>query len=583
MFAQDEQKLLSIYRRTYDAELETRIEKMYGIYQSLWDKYHGRMSDYWLKSSQLSYRYWHIATCMENRERPGYKLPGFPISWNDPQFSSAMPYVDYLYRPDNYDRFVNVFFEYKLEQLRSDNMTVTGDIRNGYKSNYYIGRFLFTGYPRLLLMKKDLKAMMQQQHYPSYRAEYADFMQTCREPELRREVYTLHRQLMQLEPGRKIQDVNPELAKLPFLKEKADGYIMLNTKNRGYAWDLSWTGTLWKTLRNAGLSGLVKVVALRPEEYTEALPDSLKNPNRFLYTAGNSRMSLSDDFPGLFTGELILLRTDGTIVTREFSSGNDFGNLANIIRADMAVRDHKPEQSHETLRWVLLAILFTGIIAAAIAALRVRLIRRREKNRRKITELELKAIRSQMNPHFMFNALGSIQSLINQGKTDEANHYLVNFARLLRMVLSSSEKKLVPLSEELEQLDLYLRLEQLRVPFMYNISACSNVHPAGEEIPGMLIQPVVENAVIHGIVPRQGGCISIHIRKENNILFVDVTDDGAGIADEALKKNGFGIRAINERLALLNDEMKTGIGLEIENRLAKEGVPGTRVTISIPV
>jgi sensor histidine kinase YesM len=97
----------------------------------------------------------------------------------------------------------------------------------------------------------------------------------------------------------------------------------------------------------------------------------------------------------------------------------------------------------------------------------------------------------------------------------------------------------------------------------------------------MLIQPIVENAVIHGIVPLQGGQIDISIHRKENILLVEVVDDGAGFAADALQKNGFGIRAINERLALLNDEMKTNIGLKFENRQEKEGVSGTRVTISI--
>ncbi len=141
----------------------------------------------------------------------------------------------------------------------------------------------------------------------------------------------------------------------------------------------------------------------------------------------------------------------------------------------------------------------------------------------------------------------------------------------------------MPLNEELEQLDLYLKLEQLRVPFTYDIVTCDDIHPSDEEIPGMLIQPLVENAVIHGIVPKQGGHISVHISKKDNILLVEVVDDGAGIAKEALQKNAFGLRAISERLTLLNDELKTNIGLNIENRQGREGVSGTRVTISIPI
>jgi sensor histidine kinase YesM len=276
------------------------------------------------------------------------------------------------------------------------------------------------------------------------------------------------------------------------------------------------------------------------------------------------------------------LRNDGTIVTRDLSG--DFSNLVlvDIIRTDKAERDRKPEKSWKPFFQFFWMFFISGFIIAFVSVIFIKIVKIKEYNKRRIVELELKAIRSQMNPHFVFNALGSIQSLINQEKTVEANQYLVNFAKLLRMALSTSEKKLTPLADELEQLDLYLRLEQLRIPFVYDITVDSNIHPADEEIPGMLIQPIVENAVIHGIVPKQGGHVSIRIRKEENILLVDVADDGAGFTEEVLQKSGFGIRAINERLVLLKDELKTSIGLKFENRKDKEELSGTRVTISIP-
>ena len=113
---------------------------------------------------------------------------------------------------------------------------------------------------------------------------------------------------------------------------------------------------------------------------------------------------------------------------------------------------------------------------------------KKERNRRRIRELELRAIRSQMNPHFIFNALSSIQNLINRSANQEANKYLIDFSRLLRKVLATSEKKLVPLSDEIEQLQLYLKLEQLRFPFSYSLTVDNNIEPDAIEIPGMLIQ-----------------------------------------------------------------------------------------------
>jgi uncharacterized repeat protein (TIGR02543 family) len=166
-----------------------------------------------------------------------------------------------------------------------------------------------------------------------------------------------------------------------------------------------------------------------------------------------------------------------------------------------------------------------------------------------------------MNPHFIFNALSSIQNLINQKKNGEANQYLLNFSSLLRMVLATSEKKLISVSEEAAQLRLYLQLEQLRVPFEFRIEIDDTVQPDIEEIPGMLLQPVVENAVKHGVSHVRDGMITIRFSKEERLLFAEITDNGAGFPAQAQLQNGFGLKATEERLRLINEEFKTKIGI----------------------
>jgi LytS/YehU family sensor histidine kinase len=229
-------------------------------------------------------------------------------------------------------------------------------------------------------------------------------------------------------------------------------------------------------------------------------------------------------------------------------------------------------------------------IAYLVAKLRAKSIRKKEANKRLIAELELKAIRSQMNPHFIFNALSSIQHLINQGNNNEANQYLLNFSKLLRMVLATSEKKLVSLSDEIAQIELYLQLEQLRMPFEYRIEIDQSIQPENEEIPGMLIQPIVENAVKHGVNGQPGRTITLHFSKEAHILLAEITDNGAGFdssslidVDEGLKSSlsleGFGLKATEERLRLINEDFKSKIGIRTE----QNHPTGAKVIISIPV
>ena len=133
---------------------------------------------------------------------------------------------------------------------------------------------------------------------------------------------------------------------------------------------------------------------------------------------------------------------------------------------------NNPISKAETRRLLLVIfisiILFSGLTWGTIKV-RSHQIAKRERIKRELSEMELKSIRSQMNPHFVFNALGSIQNLINQNKIKNANLYLSSFARLLRMVLNNSNKQLVSMADEIELLQHYLELEQLRVDFQFEI------------------------------------------------------------------------------------------------------------------
>jgi LytS/YehU family sensor histidine kinase len=217
---------------------------------------------------------------------------------------------------------------------------------------------------------------------------------------------------------------------------------------------------------------------------------------------------------------------------------------------------------------------------------RIRRIKQQEAMKRQIKELEIKAIRSQMNPHFIFNALNSIQSLINANQFKEANIYLSKFAVLLRRVLHNSEQKLVPLSEELRGLELYCQLEQLRFEFELKIKMDTNIHADLIEIPGMMIQPLAENAIIHGLKPKDGrGELDIHISQQNGNLHVSVSDNGVGLPsqnDDQLRQKGFGLKLVEERLKMLNQEGKSA-SLNIMNKNANSNTTGTIAELIIPI
>jgi len=237
----------------------------------------------------------------------------------------------------------------------------------------------------------------------------------------------------------------------------------------------------------------------------------------------------------------------------------------------------------KTTGWSFGSILFTFLIGLWIYRIRIRRIKTQEAARRRIKELEIKAIRSQMNPHFIFNALNSIQSLINGSQFKEANIYLSKFAVLLRGVLNNSERSRISLSDELQAVELYCQLEQLRFDFKFEISIDPEVNPELIEIPGMIIQPLAENAVVHGLAGKGAlGKLDILVKRQNGNLCICVTDNGVGLLAEksdTLSQKGFGLKLVKERINILNLDGKEA-RLTVES---KDNAAGTVATLIIPI
>ena len=196
--------------------------------------------------------------------------------------------------------------------------------------------------------------------------------------------------------------------------------------------------------------------------------------------------------------------------------------------------------------WLFAFLAYLGI--AIWTGLRFRslnVIKQKEK-----AQLQLDAVRSQLNPHFLFNALAGIQTLMNTNQTEQANKYLTRFSRLTRAVLKSSD--LISLEEELNLLDDYLQMEQLRFNFKYEITTDPNLDIYNTEIPSMLLQPFIENAVKHGIASLSSdGLINIAIFKTDDDLILKIEDNGRGF-DSSKTYEGLGFNLSTKRIALLN-------------------------------
>lgn len=171
---------------------------------------------------------------------------------------------------------------------------------------------------------------------------------------------------------------------------------------------------------------------------------------------------------------------------------------------------------------------------------------------RELLKIQMQGIRSQLNPHFMFNSINSIQNLIQKGDIQSAKNYLVTFSSMTREVLEDSEKDLHSLSAELKLINDYLIMEQLRFGFNYKIKSSLGIHPDNLDIPVMLLQPFVENAVKHAVSNLMNkGHITVNVSSIKNDVFLEVLDNGKGM-DMNQESSGFGIKLSRKRIELLN-------------------------------
>jgi tetratricopeptide (TPR) repeat protein len=204
--------------------------------------------------------------------------------------------------------------------------------------------------------------------------------------------------------------------------------------------------------------------------------------------------------------------------------------------------------------------------------------------------LALKSLRSQMNPHFIFNALNSVNHFIAEQDERTANKFLSEFSQLMRLVLENSQEDFIPLFKEQEILALYLKLEHYRFrdKFDYTIDMGEDLNAEAIEVPPMLIQPYIENAVWHGLrYKEEKGLLTLRFSQQGETLEVEITDNGIGRKRSAelktanqKKHNSTGLKNIQERLGIINKVYKAEYKVFIEDL---EPGPGTRVRIVLPL
>jgi LytS/YehU family sensor histidine kinase len=208
-------------------------------------------------------------------------------------------------------------------------------------------------------------------------------------------------------------------------------------------------------------------------------------------------------------------------------------------------------------------------------------------------DLELRALRAQMNPHFMFNCLNSIYHTIQKGQNKEAGDYLMTFSYLMRRVLENSFDQWISLDEDIKMLSAYMDLEQLRIsrPFTYSVVVDESLDQENTAVPMLLVQPFIENSIWHGFSSKDGGHITINIHARGRQLIYEILDNGVeGTGNSELHKENVGKRKslgtalVREQLAAISELEKEKSHFTSESIMFSDGsYAGKKVQVFLPL
>lgn len=499
----------------------------------------------------------------------------------------------------SYSNFLAVYIAANSSHLKKQNMVAGGE---GLLSNYYLARFTFQGFALNTYLKNYILTWLDRQTRNSFRnllneddvmkgrkLILSQFKELCKYEPYLRELENAERIYKNLEQGKTAS--NLRLSERSELKDYFGQKLAL---------------VFFRKLEDPQFSNLNDLARDNPavkfifinifpsQDYFKKLGERDSFEGDLYHSPGYGSNRNRPYFVDFGQSTFFLIDQEGKMWGSEESRTNSLKFEQEVRKLTTYEIDYV-QRFWENYKSELLLISLSFCVFFILWSIywfffiRNKRIQQNRQNQR--IETELRAIRSQMNPHFLFNSLSSVQNLINQAEPEKANHYLSRFSQLVRKVLNHSEQALIPLEEELKVVDLYCELEALRFKFDYKIEVDQGIDAHTMEIPSMLIQPYVENSVRHGLATQGGaGFIGVFVRKKEELIQIEIIDNGIGIRKHMedfaghVKKSGFGLRLSEERVQKINERYKMDIEVKIfDRRDDQEPSHGTRVVIKIPI
>ncbi len=361
---------------------------------------------------------------------------------------------------------------------------------------------------------------------------------------------------------------------------------------------------------NDAIQALNEVIhASLPHDYKEIVKDAYHSLSQVYKDKGELRLSLE------YMDKYVIWK-DSLLNENHLKQVAELQTKYETEKKDQQITllaQEKEVQQKEVLRQATLknAFIVGAVLIALLSGLLFYTYQQRLKNqkalasknkeiqevnfKRQLTELEMKALQAQINPHFIFNCMNSINQMILDGENKNASKYLTKFGKLIRMVLENAESTEVSLKDELSLLEAYIQLEGLRFDgeIRHKIEIKGTIDLENTYLPSMVLQPFVENAVWHGLMHRKdtgNGKIGISIEQEGEQLVCTIEDNGVGRQKafelqqrSVYKTKSLGLKITEERLKLLSKELHRQL-IQITDLTNQAGEAlGTRVTVNIPI
>jgi two-component sensor histidine kinase len=306
------------------------------------------------------------------------------------------------------------------------------------------------------------------------------------------------------------------------------------------------------------------------------------------------RLNLDSAWHKINEGSVNLVRLSPGKYVLYVTGSNDSG-VMNPTGDSLSIRVLPPY--YQTWWFRVFIIAGIALIVFVILRARIKTIKDREHLKtefnRQLAQAETKALRAQMNPHFIFNSLNSINSFVMEQKHEMASDYLIKFSKLIRLILDNSRSETISIEKELETLRLYVLLESARFENKFKCAyhIAEDVNTNSVMIPPMLLQPFVENAIWHGLMQKEGeGNIIVEIKKENEeLLNISITDDGIGrekaseLKSKSATHKSHGLKVTSQRIEMMNKLNSTGAQVHVIDLKDEDGnATGTKVELIIP-